>query len=281
MNGGDDPRAAAHDEARKGSRKMSRKIALVTGAGRGIGKGIAIQLARAGYDLAIHYATTQEGAKDTAEKCRALGARAELFQADIRHVDQIHAMFNAFEAAFDHLDLMVNNAGITRFQPFLEATEEMFDRVVGTDLRGTYFCAQAAARSMVAKGIKGVIVNISSNHALGCWPIASFYAAAKAGVDKMGKNIAMELAPYGIRVVTVAPGYTHIPENDRPGAGERPAWIDAISRRIPGGRVAEPEEIGAAVVFLASEAAGYITGTTLNIDGGALLPVLAENRFGA
>ena len=96
----------------------------------------------------------------------------------------------------------------------------------------------------------------------------------------MGKNIAMELAPYGIRVVTIAPGYTHIPENDRPGAG-RPAWIDAISRRIPCGRVAEPEEIGAAVVFLASENAGYITGTTLNMDGGALLPVLAENRFEA
>ena len=257
---------------------MSRKIALVTGAGRGIGKGIALQLAKAGYDLGIHYATTAEGAKDTAEKCRALGARAKVFQADIRHVDEIHAMFEAFEAAFDHLDLMVNNAGITRFQPFLEATEDMFDTVIGTDLRGTYFCAQAAARGMVARGVKGVIVNISSNHALGCWPIASFYAAAKAGVDKMGKNIAMELAPYGIRVVTIAPGYTHIPENDRPDG--RPAWIDAISRRIPMGRIAEPEEIGKAVVFLASEAAGCITGTTLSIDGGALLPVVAENRFG-
>ena len=167
---------------------MKRKIALVTGAGRGIGKGIAIQLARAGYDLGIHYATTAEGAKDTAEKCRALGARAELFQADIRHVDQIRAMFNGFEAAFDRLDLMVNNAGVTRFQPFLEATEEMFDTVVNTDLRGTYFCAQAAARLMVARETKGVIVNISSNHALGCWPIASFYAAAKAGWTRWAKT---------------------------------------------------------------------------------------------
>ncbi|MBQ8953508.1 MAG: SDR family oxidoreductase [Clostridia bacterium] len=259
---------------------MSRKIALVTGAGRGIGKGIALRLARAGYDLGIHYATTEEGAKDTAEKCRALGARAELFQADIRHVNEIRAMFEAFFKAFGHIDLLVNNAGITRFQPFLEATEEMFDTVVNTDLRGTYFCAQAAARNMVANGVKGVIINISSNHALGCWPIASFYAAAKAGVDKLGKNIAMELAPYGIRVVTVAPGYTHIPENDRPMTPEREERLSAFYRRIPGGRFAEPWEIGEAVVFLASDSAGYITGTTLNIDGGALLPVVAENRMG-
>ena len=220
-----------------------------------------------------------DGARDTAEKCRALGARVELFQADIRHVDEIHAMFEAFDRAFDHIDLMVNNAGITRFQPFLEATEEMFDTVISTDLRGTYFCAQAAARRMVEKQVNGVIINISSNHALGCWPIASFYAAAKAGVDKMGKNIAMELAPYGIRVVTIAPGYTHIPENDRPMTPEREERMNGFYRRIPVGRFAEPEEIGKAVVFLASDGAGYITGTTINIDGGALLPVLAENSF--
>ncbi len=259
---------------------MGRKIARVTGAGRGIGKGVALQLARAGYDLGIHYSTSASGAEDTAAQCRALGAQTGLFQADIRHVDEIRAMFDAFEARFDHLDLMVNNAGVTRFQPFLEATEDMFDTVVGTDLRGTYFCAQAAARNMTAHGVKGVIINISSNHALGCWPIASFYAAAKAGVDKLGKNIAMELAPYGIRVVTIAPGYTHVPENDRPMTPEREARLNAFYSRIPAGRFAEPREIGDAVVFLASEAAGYITGTTLSIDGGALLPVLAENRFG-
>ncbi len=258
---------------------MSRKIALVTGSGRGIGKGIAIQLARAGYDLGIHYATSGEGARDTAGKCRALGARAELFQADIRHTDQIRAMFEAFFKVFGHIDLLVNNAGITRFQPFLEATEEMFDTVIGTDLRGTYFCAQAAARNMVENGVKGVIINISSNHSQGCWPIASFYAAAKAGVDKLGRNIAMELAPHGIRVVTIAPGYTHIPESDRPMTPQREAHLKAFYSRIPAGRFAEPREIGDAVVFLASDSAGYITGTTLYMDGGALLPVLAENRF--
>ena len=251
---------------------MSRKIALVTGAGRGIGKAIALKLAEAGYDLGIHYSTTADGAKDTLEQVRALGAKAEIFHADIRDVEQIHAMFDEFFKVFDHIDLMVNNAGITRFQPFLEATPEMFDTVIDTDLRGTYFCAQAAARNMVEKGIKGVIINISSNHAFGCWPTASFYAAAKAGLDKAGKNIAMELAPYGIRVVTIAPGYTE------PTLG---AWgrHSKLTERIPAGRFAVASEIGDAVVFLASEQAGYITGTTLSIDGGSLLPVLAENTF--
>ena len=251
---------------------MSRKVALVTGAGRGIGKAIALKLAEAGYDLGIHYSTTADGAKDTLEQVRALGAKAEIYHADIRDVDQIHAMFDAFLKDFDHIDLMVNNAGITRFQPFLEATPEMFDTVIGTDLRGTYFCAQAAARDMVAKGTKGVIINISSNHGQGCWPIASFYAAAKAGLDKAGKNMALELAEYGIRVVTVAPGYTE------PTLG---AWGKnaKLTDRIPAGRFAVASEIGDAVVFLASDKAGYITGTTITIDGGALLPVITENRF--
>ena len=252
---------------------MERKIALVTGAGRGIGRGIAIRLARAGYDVGIHYGTSADGARETAQACQALGARTELFQADIRHVEEIHAMFAAFEEKFDHLDLMVNNAGITRFQPFLEATEEMFDTVISTDLRGTYFCAQAAARNMVAHGVKGVIVNISSNHGQGCWPTASFYAAAKAGVDKMGQNMAMELAPYGIRVTTIAPGYTR----NRPPKPEGEPWADKIAARIPAGRFAQPEEIGDAVLFLAG--AGYITGVTLTMDGGALLPVVTENRY--
>ena len=260
---------------------MSNKVAFVTGSGRGIGKGIAIELAKAGYDVAVHYSTTEAGAKDTVEKIRALGRRAELFQADIRDYDQIQRMFAEFEEKFDHIDLMVNNAGITRFQPFLEATPEMFDTVIYTDLRGTYFCAQAAARIMVKNGTKGTIINISSNHSLGCWPIASFYAAAKAGVDKMGKNIAMELAPLGIRCVTVAPGYTHIPENDGKRTPESEARHAEFCKKIPANRFAEVDEIGKAIVFLAGEGAGYITGTTLFIDGGSLLPVLAENHFGA
>ncbi len=250
-----------------------RKVALVTGAGRGIGQGIAIQLSENGYDVGIHYSTSEEGARETAARCQANGSRTELFQADIRNVEEIRTMFDAVEESFGAIDLMVCNAGITRFQPFLEATPEMFDRVISTDLRGSYFCAQGGARNMVRHGKAGCIILISSNHSSGCWPHASFYAAAKAGLEKAGKNMAMELAEHGIRVVTIAPGYTAL--STWPMSPER----TRTESRIPAGRFASPKEIGDAVVFLASEKAGYITGTTLTIDGGALLPVVADNRF--
>ena len=250
-----------------------RKIALVTGAGRGIGQGIAVQLSKNGYDVGIHYNTSEEGAKETAELCRANGARTVLLKADVRNVEEIRTLFEQVEAELGALDLMVCNAGVTRFQPFLEATPEMFDTVISTDFRGSYFCAQGAAQNMVRHEKKGCIILISSNHMSGCWPQASFYAGAKAGLEKAGKNMALELAEYGIRVVTIAPGYT---AHKGWGRSDR---LSEIESRIPAQRFATPEEIGDAVVFLASDSAGYITGTTLFIDGGALLPVVTENRF--
>ena len=192
---------------------MTQKIAFVTGSSRGIGKGIAIQLAKAGYDLGIHYSTTPDGAMDTKAQIEAMGRKACVYRADIRQLDQIQAMFQAFFQDFDHIDLMVNNAGVTRMKPFLEIGPDMFEEVINTDLRGSFFCAQAAARNMVDKQVHGVIINIASNHAIGCWPGSTVYAAAKAGLEKMGKNMAMELSKYGIRVATVAPGYTLLPEN--------------------------------------------------------------------
>ena len=258
---------------------MDRKIAFVTGAGRGIGQGIAIELAKAGYDLFVTYSTSKDGVLNTVKQVEELGARIEVAHCDIRNYDEIQATFLEFETKYDHLDLMVNNSGITRFQPFLEATPEMFDTVISTDLRGTYFCAQAAARIMVKHETKGVIINISSNHAFGCWPIATFYAAAKAGVNKMGENMALELAQYGIRVVTVCPGYTEPPTKWFQDTPEGNAARRELTRKIPMNRVANVYEIGKAVVFLASENAGYITGTSLSIDGGSLLPVLAENKL--
>ena len=184
---------------------MTQKIAFVTGSSRGIGKGIAIQLAKAGYDLGIHYSTTPDGAMDTKAQIEAMGRRACVYRADIRQLDQIQAMFQAFFQDFDHIDLMVNNAGVTRMKPFLEIGPDMFEEVINTDLRGSFFCAQAAARNMVDKQVQGVIINIASNHAIGCWPGSTVYAAAKAGLEKMGKNMAMELSKYGIRGARLYP----------------------------------------------------------------------------
>lgn len=251
-----------------------RKTALVTGAGKGIGRAIALNLAQAGYDVAINYSTSREGAEEVAAMARDSGARACAYQADVKQVGQIAGMFEAVERDFGRLDLLVNNAGITKFASVLTATEETWETVINTDLKGTFFCAQAAARLMVKRQTQGVIVNISSNHAKGCWPDAAIYAAAKAGVNKLTENLAMDLACHGIRVVGVAPGYTIL--EWRKNWQDHPA-AQAIMGRIPAKRFATTDEIAKAVVFLAGENAGYITGATLSIDGGALLPVLPEN----
>ena len=254
---------------------MSRPIAFITGASQGIGAGIAGEMSKAGYDIAINYNSSMEKAMNVKEMVEANGAKAAVIQGDISSLTDIDRMFEEFFAVFDHVDVMVNNAGISRFVPFLESTPEMFEEITNTDWRGPYFCAQKAARNMVEMGIKGTIINITSNHQYGCWPQASVYGPVKAALNKFTRNAALELAPHGIRVVSIAPGYTRN-KDGRPGV---PDWTDKYTARLPLGRVCEPWEVGRACVFVASEAAGYITGTCLDMDGGALLPVLPDNTY--
>ncbi|HZJ82560.1 MAG TPA: SDR family oxidoreductase, partial [Clostridia bacterium] len=142
-------------------------------------------------------------------------------------------------------------------------------------LRGSFFCAQGAARKMVEMETKGVIVNITSNHSIGCWPNSSVYGPAKAALDKLTKNMALDVAKYGIRVVAIAPGYTQLEWFSE----ESKDYIHETAKKIPLQRFANPQEIGDAVVYLTSQSAGYITGTTLFMDGGALLPVVAHNEY--
>jgi len=254
--------------------ETKRPIAFVTGASRGIGAGIALEFAKAGYDVALNYVTSADAAEQVRKRCEDEGARAEVFQGDISILADIDRMFKTFFTSFSHVDVLVNNAGITRFAPFLEATPEMFEQVTNTDWRGSFFCAQKAARSMVEKGIQGVIINITSNHQSGCWPIANIYGPTKAALNKFTQNAALELAPHGIRMVSIAPGYTRIRE---PKNRDR---LEAFCKnKLPLGRFCEPWEVGKACVFLAGEGAGYITGTCLMMDGGALLPVVPENTY--
>jgi len=256
-----------------------RKVAFVTGSSKGIGKGIALEFAKAGYDIALNHRDSEKEAREAAQSVESLGARAVVIQGDVSVPADINRMFDAFSGAYDRLDVMVNNAGITRFQPFLEADADVLDSVVNTNFRGSFLCAQRAARIMVEKEIPGLIVNITSNHQKGCWPIASVYAASKAAVNKFTENIAMELAPYGIRAVSIAPGYTKTRE--RPPEIPRERWDGYMQtiQRIPLGRMCETWEVGRACVFLAGEGAQYITGACLYMDGGALLPVVTENRY--
>ena len=257
---------------------MERPVAFVTGSGRGIGVGIAVEMAKAGYDITVHYARSAEGALETKALVEAEGAKAHVVKGDIKKINEIDAMFEDALAAFGRIDVLVNNSGITRFAPFLETTPEMFEEVVLTDWRGSYFCAQRAARSMVERGIRGTIINITSNHQSGCWPAASVYGPAKAALNKFTQNAALELAKHGIRVVSVAPGYTHANSKKAIPAKWR-IKMDALISRIPLQRYCEPWEVGRACVFLAGRDAGYITGACLVMDGGALLPCLPENTY--
>ena len=253
---------------------MERKIALVTGSSRGIGRSIALHLAENGYDVGVNYVSSKEKALEVCRQIEEKGARTICIQGDVSKTEDINRMFDTFFEHFDHIDLLVNNAGITRFAPFLEVTEEMWDKVNHTDWKGSFFCAQRAARNMVEKGVKGVIINISSNHQTGCWPRASAYGPAKAALLKFTQNAALELARYGIRVNAIAPGYTIM------GDGISSSEIGKrIASRIPLKRFASTDEIAKAVLYLASDQAAYITGTCLTIDGGALLPVITENDF--
>jgi len=248
-----------------------RKSALVTGASRGIGRAVALALADNGYDVGINHRDSEDGAREVCRLAEEKGARTAVLQGDVGSVGDIDRVFGGFLAEFGHIDLLVNNAGITRFAPFLMVSEEVWDAVTRTNLKGPFFCAQRAARDMVEKRNPGVIINISSNQQDGCWPRSSVYGPSKAALGKLTRHMALELAEHGIRVNSVAPGYTtDAARNSRP---------SRIFDRLPLHRFATYEEVADAVVFLASDKAAYMTGSCLTIDGGALLPVLPENRF--
>lgn len=249
---------------------MGRKTALITGAGRGIGSAIAIALSKRGYDVGINYRRSREQAEETCRAAAENGAKAVCIQGSVASTEDRKRIFDEFFNAFGTIDLLVNNAGISKFAPFLEVTEEQWEKVTFTDYKGAFFCTQLAARKMVEQKKPGLIINISSNHVDGCWPDATVYGATKAALTKFGKNAAMELARYGIRVITVAPGYTDVgwPKGD---------GIFNAAHKIPLGRFAAPEEVGKLVAYLASDEAAYMTGNCITIDGGALLPILPEN----
>lgn len=246
---------------------LPRPTALVTGASRGIGRGIALALAEAGYDVGVNYASSRQVALEVADACRAAVARAEALLADVGDTRDIEGLFAAFLERFGYLDLLVNNAGIGLKVPFVETTQEQYDRVMDVNLRGVFFCTQAAARAMIARGKGGVIINNTSIHREIQYPNTSVYGPAKAALEKFTRHAALELAPHGIRVNAVAPGATKIRESQ-----DTDPHSMLVRSRIPLGRHGLPEDVARAVVFLASGYASYITGASLTIDGGAVLP---------
>lgn len=245
------------------------QTALVTGASRGIGKEIALELARNGYRVAVnHYNERAEQVNATIAEIRSLQPNAspeDIFpiEADIRSSSQVAAMFDRVIGAFGHLDLLVNNAGVQTWKPLLDVTEEEWDLVVETNLKGCFLCTQQAARYMKDHG-GGSIVNLGSGCNKLAFPSLVAYTASKGGIEMFTKEAAVELGRYGIRVNCIAPGSI---ESERTRA-EDPDYAGTWSKLTPLGRVGTAADIAPTVVFLASKGAAFITGQTIWIDGG-------------
>ena len=241
---------------------LTGKIALVTGASKGVGKGIALELAKAGCDVAVNYHRDEAGARATMDEIVGIGTNAIAVAGDVSQSTDVNKMFQEVLEAFGRLDILVNNAGIQTWKPLLELAEADWDRVLATNLKGNFLCTQQAARLMQADG--GAIINIGS----GCnkWPFRNLvdYTASKGGVEMFTKVAAMELGPHRIRVNCVAPGAIEIERTKT----ELDDYAGTWSRLTPLGRIGTPRDIGLAVVFLASEAADFITGQTIWVDGG-------------
>ena len=242
---------------------MEGKVALVTGGSRGIGRAICLELARRGAAVAVNFAGNEAAAQETAEACRALGAQAEIFRADVADPAACEELVKAVKERFGQVDILVNNAGITRDGLLMTAKAEDFDQVLDTNLRGAYFCMKAAAKLMMRQRY-GRIVNLSSVVGLRGNAGQTGYAASKAGILGLTKAAAKELAARSITVNAVAPGFIDtdmtsvLPEKAK----------EAMLTTIPMGRPGAPEDVARAVAFFAEESAAYLTGQVLCVDGG-------------
>jgi len=243
---------------------LTGRTAIVTGAARGIGRAIALRFLAAGANVVL---ADLPGAGASAPD----PARACAVDCDVTGASSVAALFDAAEAAFGPVDILVNNAGIAPAIPFLDLTEAQFRRVVDVNLTGSFLCAQAAARRMVARvragGRAGCIVNMASVQAQIVAETHTAYAASKGGVVQLTKAAAVALAPFGIRVNAIGPGSI---ETELLADTLTPGLRRTVAARTPLGRLGLPEEIAEAALFLASDAASYVTGQTLYVDGGRL-----------
>ena len=244
--------------------KLKGRTALVTGGSRGIGRAIAMALAEEGADVAINYVASEKAAREVAEAIRVLGCRSIIAQADVGDYPDTFRMAQEILREFGHLDILVNNAGITRDNLLLRMKAEDWHDVIATNLTSVFLCTQAVLKPMLKQKSGGRIVNVTSVVGLMGNAGQANYAASKAGILGFTKSVAREVASRAITVNAVAPGFI---ETDMTRAMTEMAR-EAISLNIPLGRVGQPEDVAGAVLFLLSDAAAYITGQVLGVDGG-------------
>jgi glucose 1-dehydrogenase len=276
-----DPTAPALPDASRLPRVPYQEVligqpALVTGANSGIGRAVALGLARAGADVAVNYVTHPETAEDVAHEIEGMGRKAIALKADVGKEDEVERMFAAAIAHFGTLHISVSNAGLQRDAPFDAMTLEQWNTVIGVNLTGQFLCTRAAAREFKRRGVipavsqaAGKLICMSSVHQVIPWAGHANYAASKGGVMLLMKSIAQELAPHFIRVNSIAPGAIRTPINTAAWDTDT-AYADLMTL-VPYKRIGEPDDIARAAVWLASDAADYVTGATLFVDGGMTL----------
>ena len=258
------------------TRPLQGQIALVTGANSGIGRGIALALGAAGADVVVNYRDGEDAAMEVVRQIAQSGSRALAHRADVSREPEVKELFQRAVEHFGTVDILVNNAGLQRDAAFENLSLEQWNTVIGVNLTGQFLCAREAVREFRRRGVvtsisraAGKIICISSVHELIPWAGHVNYAASKGGVMLMMKSLAQEVAPFRIRVNSISPGAIRTPINTA--AWSTPEAYAALMRLVPYKRIGEPEDIGKAAVWLASDDSDYVTGTSLYVDGGMTL----------
>ena len=248
--------------------RLEGKAVLVTGSSQGIGEAVAMRLAEEGADVIVNYHTHPEGADQVVERIRGLGRKSVAIQADLSHLPDMKGLVDQSVRALGRLDILVNNAGVEKNADFWNVTEADFDLVMNVNLKGVFFVTQEFVRHLMQTRRPGKVINMSSVHEELPFPHFAPYCMSKGGLRMMTRDLAIELAPLGITVNSIAPGAIETPINTK--LLHDPAKLKALLANIPLNRLGQPADVAGVAAFLASRDADYITGTTVFADGGLL-----------